>query len=67
MKKDRIFDAFYSTKPSKGHGLGLATVQKIIEMYGGSISFESKEGEFTHFILRMKRSGGESQILEVNE
>ncbi|MDH4157123.1 MAG: PAS domain S-box protein, partial [candidate division Zixibacteria bacterium] len=33
-----IFDTFYSTKPGKGTGIGLAMVKKIVEMYGGRIS-----------------------------
>jgi len=37
----RVFSAFYSTKPEKGTGLGLAMAKKIIEMYGGTISVTS--------------------------
>lgn len=38
----RIFDTFFSTKPS-GAGLGLPIVQKIVGQHGGEISIESME------------------------
>jgi two-component system sensor histidine kinase PilS (NtrC family) len=39
----KIFDPFFTTK-EEGTGLGLSTVQKIIEGHNGSINVESKEG-----------------------
>ncbi len=35
---ERVFDMFYSTKPSTGAGIGLAMCKKIVEMYDGEIS-----------------------------
>ena len=35
--RDRVFDAFFSTKTGKGTGLGLWITQGIIRKYGGSI------------------------------
>lgn len=43
----RIFDAFFSTKPNRGTGLGLATSKKIVELYGGSINASSIPGSGT--------------------
>jgi nitrogen fixation/metabolism regulation signal transduction histidine kinase len=47
---DRIFQPNFTTK-SGGMGLGLAIVKSIIQGLGGEISFVSKEGSGTTFIL----------------
>lgn len=46
----RIFDPFYTTKPS-GTGLGLATAYSIMKKHGGSIKADSIEGEGSTFTL----------------
>jgi PAS domain S-box-containing protein len=45
---DRIFDPYFSTKPS-GTGLGLATVYSIVRRHGGHVSFESAPGRGATF------------------
>jgi len=49
----KIFDAFCSTKGSKGTGLGLAVSRKILQEHGGSISAESKVGEGSTFTVKL--------------
>lgn len=45
-----IFEPLVSTKRyGKGSGLGLAISKNIIERYGGRISVESEQGQFTEF------------------
>src|SRR5690606_29926021 len=44
--KEKIFEAFYSTKPG-GSGLGLPTSKKIIEAHGGRLAIESEAGRGT--------------------
>jgi two-component system sensor histidine kinase GlrK len=53
----RIFDAFYTGKPSassvKGTGIGLSVVMEFVTVHGGSV--EIVDGEFSgaHFRIRM--------------
>ncbi len=51
---NRIFNTFFSTKPDKGTGLGLALAKKIVEMYGGVITVESEIDKGTLFKLKLK-------------
>ena len=45
---DKIYNPFFSTKPSGiGTGLGLAISHGIITDHGGKLSFESSYGDFT--------------------
>jgi signal transduction histidine kinase len=48
----RIFDAFYSTKPS-GSGLGLATVKRIVDAHEGRVSVESAPSRGTRFTISL--------------
>lgn len=47
----RLLRGLYSTKGSKGTGLGLLVCQKIVEEHGGNISFETHPGGGTRFVL----------------
>jgi signal transduction histidine kinase len=50
--RDRIFDAFFSTKPvGEGSGLGLDIVKKIIDKHHGRIEVESEAGVGTTFLV----------------
>jgi signal transduction histidine kinase len=48
----KIFAPFFTTK-SRGTGLGLAVVKKIIERHQGSIEVKSVVGEGTVFLIRL--------------
>ena len=48
----RIFEVFYSTKPS-GSGLGLATVQRIVEAHGGHVTVASEPSRGTRFTISL--------------
>ncbi|MFW6365607.1 MAG: response regulator [Spirochaetota bacterium] len=49
--RDRIFDPFLSTKPTRGTGLGLATVYSIVQQHGGAIQVRSNRESGTVFSL----------------
>ena len=51
--KDKLFKEFYSTKGSKGTGLGLAVTHKIIAEHGGAIKVDSEEGQGTAFTINL--------------
>jgi signal transduction histidine kinase len=50
--RDRIFDAYYSTKKG-GTGLGLAISRRIAEEHGGRISVASEPGKGSVFSIEL--------------
>ena len=66
---ERLFEPFFTTKgPSKGTGLGLATVRGIIKSHQGFIHVETKVGEGTSFSVYIpaaeKENSIETQIIQ---
>ena len=51
---DKIFQPFYTTKPTgQGTGLGLSLSYDIIKAHGGELKVETKEGAGTTFIITL--------------
>ncbi|MGD6852101.1 MAG: ATP-binding protein [Candidatus Bathyarchaeia archaeon] len=50
--KDKIFTPLFTTK-SKGQGLGLAVVKRLVEGLKGKITYESQEGKGTVFYVEL--------------
>ena len=53
--KDKIFQPFFTTKPTgQGTGLGLSLAYDIVKAHGGELKVDSKEGEGTTFLILLK-------------
>ena len=57
---DKVFEQFYRVEKSRsiqhgGSGLGLAIVKRIIELHGGKVKFESKQGAWTRITICLPR------------
>jgi signal transduction histidine kinase/ligand-binding sensor domain-containing protein len=51
---DKIFQPFFTTKPTgEGTGLGLSLSYDVIKAHGGEIRVNTKEGEFTEFVIQI--------------
>jgi len=51
---DKIFQPFFTTKPSgQGTGLGLSLAYDIVKAHGGEIKIETKENEGSNFIIQL--------------
>jgi PAS domain S-box-containing protein len=51
---EKIFEPFFSTKPKNmGTGLGLSISIGIVEDHHGTLTFETKEGQYTQFYLKL--------------
>ena len=58
--REKVFDLFFSSKGSKGTGLGLFISNKIIGQHGGSIEVASTPGHGSHFCIRLPKKLPES-------
>src|SRR5579862_175530 len=53
----KIFQPFFTTKPAgQGTGLGLSLSYDIVKAHGGEIVVNTKEGEYTEFIVQLPAS-----------
>ncbi|MCD8493307.1 MAG: ATP-binding protein [Geovibrio sp.] len=50
----RVFVPYFSKK-AEGTGLGLAIVKKIVDEHNGTITVESRQGEYTRFTLELPK------------
>jgi PAS domain S-box-containing protein len=58
--KPKIFKPLFTTK-SKGQGFGLAVCKRVIEAHGGTINFESTEGQGTKFTIEFPINGANTK------
>ena len=53
--RTKVFNNFFSTKGSRGTGLGLMITRKLITEHGGVIELASEKGKGTTFSIRLPR------------
>jgi signal transduction histidine kinase len=53
--RKRLFQTFFTTKGSKGTGLGLMIAKKIVDEHGGLMDVSSKEGGGSTFTVRLPK------------
>jgi signal transduction histidine kinase len=51
--REKLFDLFYSSKGSKGTGLGLFLAHRAVAQHGGRIEVESEPGQGATFAIRI--------------
>lgn len=51
--RKQIFTSLFSTKGSKGTGLGLLVTQKTVHEHGGTIKVDSEPGKGSTFVIRL--------------
>ena len=57
--RGRVFDPFFTTKPAgRGTGLGLPVVRNIVLAHGGDITFDSRPGDGTTFMVSLPLGTG---------
>jgi len=56
--REKVFNPFFTTKPAGvGTGLGLSLSYDIItQVHQGEISIDTKEGEYTEFVIMLPRN-----------
>jgi len=53
--RKQVFNNFFSTKGSKGTGLGLMITRKVITEHGGAIELTSEKGKGSIFAIRLPK------------
>lgn len=62
--RDKLFREFFTTKGSRGTGLGLPVTHKLITAMGGAVTFHSVVGRGTKFVLALPTAPPETDPQE---
>jgi signal transduction histidine kinase/DNA-binding response OmpR family regulator len=71
----KLFDRFYQvdsspTREHEGTGIGLALIKELVELHKGTISVDSKLGEWTEFVIELpvgRRHLKDEEIVKTEE
>ncbi|WP_287373228.1 hybrid sensor histidine kinase/response regulator [Prosthecochloris sp.] len=58
----RLFDAFFTSGKKGGTGLGLAYCKRVMKAFGGDITCESRQHEYTEFTLEFPVVSGQELV-----
>lgn len=58
-----VFERFFS-KRYHGTGVGLAFCKQVITQFGGAITCDSKEGQYTHFTMRFPSVDAKRELIQ---
>ncbi|EPR32931.1 putative PAS/PAC sensor protein [Alkalidesulfovibrio alkalitolerans DSM 16529] len=65
--KNKLFTVFFSTKGSRGTGLGLFIARQTVQAHGGTIGVESTPGEGSVFTITLPGAARDSCEAEMKE
>ncbi len=65
--QEKLFTLFFSSKGSKGTGIGLFVANQVVQQHGGSLRVESRPGRGSRFIISLPRRLPESAKLPLPE
>lgn len=54
-----VFERFFTNNTATGTGIGLHLAAEIVQLHGGRIHAESRENEFTRFIIELPKTESE--------
>ena len=55
--REKIFNLFFSSKPTRGAGVGLNLVKQVVDEHGGSVRLESTDGQGYNFRILLPIDG----------
>ncbi len=61
--RSHMFETFFTTKtPGKGHGLGMAMVNRMVKEHGGTVEVESEAGKGTRVTVLLPRANRKPKL-----
>ena len=55
--REKIFNLFFSSKPTRGAGIGLYFVKQVVDEHVGSVRLESADGQGCNFCILLPIDG----------